>query len=404
MNVKSLALAVACLTLTGAASASAQTQTQTAPPPAPMAANNYADHANWLCWPGATPNACHTDLSTTIVRFDGGLELEPFKADPKPTIDCFYVYPTVSTDPGILATMKVEREETTVITQQFARFGASCRTFAPLYRQFTLTALVAAMQGKPLPGSTGTRPTTPYQDVADAWNYYLAHENHGRGVVLIGHSQGSGVLTQLIKNEIDGKPAQARLVSAILMGTSLSVPKDADVGGDFKSVPLCHSTTQLGCVIVFASFRDTTPPPESSRFGRPHTPRDNLVAACVNPANLTGGPGQLNPYLASGTQMIAASIQPAVEWVKGKSITTPFVRVPGLLTANCVSTPRFNYLSVHVNADPQGTRTQTINGDVVLNGKVQADWGLHMIDANLTMGNLVRIVGEEARAWGAAKH
>ena len=399
MFSRSLALTAACLILAGPPAAVAQT------PAAPLLpANDYGDHANWLCWPGTTPNACQTDLSTTLVRPDGGLELEPFRADPKPKIDCFYVYPTVSNDPGVLATMKVEREETTVVAQQFARFGASCRTFAPIYRQFTLTALVAAMQGKPLAGSTGPRPMTPYQDVVDAWNYYLAHENHGRGVVLIGHSQGSGVLTQLIKNEIDGKPAQAKLVSAILMGTSLSVPKGSDVGGDFKSVPLCHSATQLGCVIVFASFRDTIPPPESSRFGRPRTPGDNLVAACVNPANLSGGPGQLNAYLASGTQMIAASAQPPVEWVKGKSVSTPFVSVPGLLTAECVSTPRFNYLSIHVNPDPIGPRTQTINGDVVLNGKIQADWGLHLIDANLAMGNLVRIVREEGAAWEATKH
>ena len=29
------------------------------------------------------------------------------------------------------------------------------------------------------------------------------------------------------------------------------------------------------------------------------------------------------------------------------------------------------------------------------------DWGLHLIDANLFMGNLVDIVGDEAKAWAA---
>jgi hypothetical protein len=73
-----------------------------------------------------------------------------------------------------------------------------------------------------------------YNDVVDAWKYYLEHDNQGRGVVLIGHSQGSGVLTQLIKNEIDGKPIQERLVSALLLGTSLPVPKGRDTGGAFN--------------------------------------------------------------------------------------------------------------------------------------------------------------------------
>ena len=101
-----------------------------------------------------------------------------------------------------------------------------------------------------------------YNDVVDAWNYYLQHDNNGRGVVLVGHSQGSGVLTQLIRNEIDGKPVQSRLVSAMLLGTSLPVPRGKDVGGAFKYIPLCRSASQTGCVIAYASFRSTIPPPD----------------------------------------------------------------------------------------------------------------------------------------------
>ena len=46
-----------------------------------------------------------------------------------------------------------------------------------------------------------------YADVREAWRTYLRKYNHGRGVVLIGHSQGSFVLRQLIAEEIDRKPA-----------------------------------------------------------------------------------------------------------------------------------------------------------------------------------------------------
>ena len=220
-----------------------------------------------------------------MIKADGSTKIERYAADPHPPIDCFYVYPTVSNDPGVLSTMKVEAEETRVVAQQFARFGAACRLYAPMYRQFTLTALRAAMTGS---APAGPRPITPYTDVRDAWSFYLAHENHGRGVVLIGHSQGSGILTQLIKMDIDGKPSQAHLVSAILMGTSLVVPKGADVGGDFKTVPLCHAASQTGCAIAYASFRETSPPPENSRFGKPRIPTPDGAAACVNPASLSG--------------------------------------------------------------------------------------------------------------------
>ena len=102
----------------------------------------------------------------------------------------------MSNDPGAVSDMIPGPEEFNVVKAQLARFGSKCRIYAPMYRQFTLTALRAGIAGKPLPGSTdpGVR-LVGYNDVVDAWNYYLANENHGRGVVLIGHSQGSGVLT-----------------------------------------------------------------------------------------------------------------------------------------------------------------------------------------------------------------
>jgi hypothetical protein len=154
-------------------------------------------------------------------------------------------------------------------------------------------------------------------------------------------------------------------------------------------------------VIAYASFRDTAPPPANTRFGRPREPGDGaLVAACVNPADLSGGEGSLHAYLASGNVTIAtAASKPPGPWVTGKTVTTPFVSVPGLLTARCVSTPDLDYLAIHVNPDPASPRTQDITGDLVIGGKVQADWGLHLIDANLAMGNLIDIVGAEASAW-----
>ena len=71
---------------------------------------------------------------------------------------------------------------------------------------------------------------TPYADVLSAWNTYLARYNGGRGIVLIGHSQGSNVLRRLI----DGKPIQSRLISAIIPGANVAVPPGRDAGGSFQ--------------------------------------------------------------------------------------------------------------------------------------------------------------------------
>ncbi len=107
-----------------------------------------------------------------------------------------------------------------------------------------------------------------YYDVRDAWNYYLEHDNRGRGFVLVSHSQGSFILSRLIREEIDGKPVQARMVSAILLGTTLAVPQGKDVGGAFQHIPLCRSASQTGCVITYTSFRSTVPPPANTLFGK----------------------------------------------------------------------------------------------------------------------------------------
>ena len=362
-----------------------------APPPNPPK-NDYANAKNWLCLPGRANDACSANENATIVAADGTTTPEPFTADPKAKIDCFYVYPTVSLQPSGNADMTAGPEELSIITEQFARFGAVCRPFAPIYRQVTLTALRAVMMGKPIPASR----ELAYADVLDAWNYYLAHDNHGRGVVLVGHSQGSGVLLQLIKNEIDGKPVQRKLVSAILMGTRLAVPASGVVGGDFKSIPLCQAPGQTQCVITYASFRADVPPPANSRFGK--VGGAGMVAACTNPASLAGGSAELHSYLTtSGTfNGIPLTRGP---WVKGKTIDTPFVSVPGMLSAECTANAEGSYLAITVHGDPNGPRASDIGGDVLAAGKVQADWGLHLVDANLAMGNLIDAVRAQTKSY-----
>jgi hypothetical protein len=374
-----------------AASANAQSPAPAAAAAAAKtAANDYSKAETWLCRPGRK-DACAVDQSTTVVAADGKLATEPFTANPAAPIDCFYVYPTVSLDPTPNSDMTAGPEEMSVISAQFARFGSQCRTFAPLYRQITLGSLRAMTSGKPAAADR----MLGYNDVLNAWNYYLEHDNQGRGVVLIGHSQGSGVLTQLIAKEIDGKPVQSKIISALLLGTSLPVPKGKDVGGAFKSVPLCHAATQTGCVVTYASFRSNVPPPADSRFGK--VSGENMTSACTNPAALGGGSAKLRSYFSSGSRNPSA---PAPQWVKpAAKIETPFVSTPGLVSAQCVSNEHGSYLEVTVDADPKDVRIDDISGDVVTNGQVQANWGLHLIDVNLAMGNLVDIVSQQSKAY-----
>ena len=363
-------------------------------PPQPK--NDYANPAYWLCRPGRPHDACAgSDQDATVVRADGSTQLDRFHPDPNPPIDCFYVYPTVSLEAGGNASMHIDNQLLQVVKQQFARFAAVCRPYAPVYRQATLTALRASLNGHPV----NIDRTLPYEDVKDAWDYYLAHDNQGRGVALIGHSQGSAVLAQLVSREIDGKAVQSRMLSVILAGYRLQVPQGKDVGGDFKSIPLCHSTGQLGCAINFASFRANSPPPPEARlFGASTGP--GLQAACVNPASLGGGSGPLHAYLPSGLDpVIADGLEPGPWTHPPKPISTPFVDVPGLLSAECHNDGTHNYLAITLHATPGSARTEGISGDVVIDGQVRKEWGLHIIDMNLAMGNLVEILRQQGQAY-----
>jgi len=293
--------------------------------------------------------------------------------------------------------MSPDEAERNVIRQQFARFASTCRPYAPMYRQVTLLGLRPLLAGRGGSLDRGIQ----YDDVRDAWDYYLAHDNQGRGFVLIGHSQGSYILTRLIREEIDGKPVEARMVSAIIPGATVPVARGKDTGGAFQHIPVCRAASQTGCVIAYSSFRATVPPPADTLFGKVVNP--DLVAACANPAALGGGDGELRAYLPTRGQNIVGNTAPKPWLTPEKLIDTQWVSVPGMLTAKCTSNENATYLEVTVHPDPSGHRVDEISGDILANGRVQANWGLHLVDVNLAIGNFIDIVRQQSLAWIARR-
>ncbi|MDX1491827.1 MAG: DUF3089 domain-containing protein [Pseudohongiellaceae bacterium] len=349
---------------------------------------DYADPASWLCSPENNA-ACEADLTTTVVAADGSLTREAFTANKDAAVDCFYVYPTVSLDQSANSDMIPGDEELSVVQAQFARYGSECRFFAPLYRQFTLTALRGGLAGTdraPIDRNRG------YNDVLNAWNHYMDHYNNGRGVVLVGHSQGSGVLMRLLAAEIDGKEIQDQIIAAHIIGMPLQVPDGKTVGGTLKSMPLCEAADQTGCVVAYSAFRDTVPPAATASFGRG---TETTLAACTNPAQLLRGSTVLHSHLSNPVSDSAAPSP----FVEGKSIDTPFVSLPGLITGECVLNDRMSYLEITVHADPSDPRADKIEGDVMTPNGPSDSWGLHLIDMHVAMGDLVELAGAQAEAW-----
>ena len=367
--------------------------------PAPYAAPDYRDAAAWLCRPGAA-DPCSGNASVSRVSADARVTLDILPAAKKPAIDCFYVYPTVSTDPTPNSDMIANPAEQTVAQVQAAPFRQVCRLFAPLYRQVTLAALRDRMLGKPVTAD----PTLGYKDVSAAFADYMKRDNNpdgkgARGVILIGHSQGSGVLKALIQNEIEGKPVARQIIAAYLAGHNVLVPAGKDVGGDLKSTPLCRSAAQTGCALAWVSFRDTMVVPPASLFGRPPAAAPaGMAVACTNPAALAGGKAVLRPLMVNRAGIVDNGA-PAPKWAKGRNIYTPFVALPGLLSGECTARDDANVFSISVNADPADPRTDTINGDVVVAGQVQPAWGLHLIDMQVAMEDLVALASSQGQAW-----
>ena len=113
--VASTALCLAGVMAAACGSSSTATPTTTAPDAAVRAA--VADGASaartdpagveWLCRPGHVPDPCVTDLTATVVAASGPTTVRHAAVAADPPVDCFYVYPTVSSQPGVAADLHV---------------------------------------------------------------------------------------------------------------------------------------------------------------------------------------------------------------------------------------------------------------------------------------------------------
>ena len=334
----------------------------------------------WLCKPGIKSNPCAVSMGNTALSADRTTKKETTTAPKSPPVDCFYVYPTVSNQKTGNANLAVEPEQIAVAQDQASRFQAKCRIYAPMYRQLTRSS---SMLGAGTPTTPADR-ELPYTDVKAAWKEYLSRYNKGRGVILIGHSQGTANLTRLVAEEIDPHSSTRRkLVSAMLIGGGVLVPEGKDVGGSFKNIPACRTTTQTRCVIAYNSYLAT--PPANGQFGI--TLKPGMRVLCVNPNALAAGAsGQALPYLPT------SRLAPALAMAGFAVPTTQWVSLPGMYSTQCRSNATHTWLQatdVGPASDPRPHLAQSLG----------PAWGLHLTDISLNLGSLVSLAGKQAAAW-----
>ncbi|MCL6684750.1 DUF3089 domain-containing protein [Sphingomonas alba] len=354
--------------------------------PTKPATVDYAQDSSWLCLPGRA-DVCSAPLATVALNASGYGSIGKSVPAKDPPLDCFYVYPTVSRDNGMNSDLNMN-EENFAAAAQAARFSSVCKVYAPKYRQMTVGAILAFSAGQDISASA----VLAYSDVLHAWRNFLATRNSDRPFVLIGHSQGSLHLIQLIAREIETNPTVAsRMKLAIIPGFDVMVPQGKLVGGDFKKTPLCSKAGETGCVIAWTSFRENNVPPAGAIFGIATQP--GMTVACVNPAK----PGAkdwvpLDSYWASkSTYDVPGG---PIVWSTEGDPPTPWVRVDGLNSGQCVNDGQRGYFSIRTNADPKDKRTDRIGGEVGVAGMFIPGWGMHLADMPLVQGDLIRLVGD----------
>jgi hypothetical protein len=354
--------------------------------PAPV---DYSKASSWLCLPG-NPDVCSAPLPTVALNPNGYGPVSRSMPASNPPLDCFYLYPTVSRDNGLNSDLNMS-EEIGVAAAQAARFSSVCKVYAPKYRQMTVASIVAFTAGQDVTAAAALA----YGDVLAAWRNFIATRSAGRPFVLIGHSQGTLHLIQLIAREIETNPALARRMKlAILPGFNVLVPQGKLVGGDFKKTPLCSRPRETGCVVAWTSYRENNVPPAGAIFGIASKP--GMTVACVNPAH-PGAKGwvRLDSYWSArpGYPIPGGPIQ----WSTEGEPPAPWLRTEGLASGRCVNDGARGYLSVRTNADPNDKRTDRIGGEVGIGGLFIPGWGMHLADISLVQGDLIRHVGDIGR-------
>jgi hypothetical protein len=337
----------------------------------------------WICKPGQVDDLCAGTIE--------GNTLPPPGEAPQPLgytrpedapVDCFYLYPTQSEQPGPNSNLDKDPPIRRVVVQQARMFSTVCDVYAPMYRQVTNNGDQS---------SYNPSVETAYQSARAAFEDFLKNYNGDRGFIMIGHSQGAAHTARLIDEIVDkDRELRKRFVGAIAPGANIAVPIGKPVGGLFDHVPACTEVGQYGCVTAFSTYNDVPGP--NAAFSRVDTgywiypePRfsaDSFEAMCTNPALLDGGDGTLRPLVDTDYLLTAPPAETAEPWL-GE---------PDYYRAECKRQGGAHWLNLSKVGLPGDARPD-------LGATVASGSNYHVPEVNLTEGNLLKIAKRQTRGY-----
>ena len=196
---------------------------------------DYTDLDNWAVHPQITPS-----------------QLDFVKPETNPyDVDVFYIHPTITTSRKNRAwngnvSDQNYRQATlnTAIKFQCSAWYGLGRTFAPFYRDAHIRSFQD--QFKLEGGDDALR--SAYEDIKSAFMHYLKHQNNGRPIVIVSHSQGTLHAGQLLKDFFEDQPLQKQLVAAYLVGIAIKTEY-------FQNIPFMTSPDETGGFVTWNTYK-----------------------------------------------------------------------------------------------------------------------------------------------------
>ena len=331
---------------------------------APLEANAYDDPAMWLSRPGFGVNdparwqPAADREGTTIPAPDDG------KA---PEFAVFFVHPTSYLDRSSW-NAPLDDAESQRIARIYARgmaspFNRASEIWAPKYRQATFGAfLTDAPDGQKAIDAA-------YEDVRQAFRFFVSSIDDETPIVLAGHSQGALHLLRLLREEVAASELAPRIAAVYAVGWPISVPHDLPALG----LPACAAPNQAGCLMSWSSYAEPSDPSDvlesyAASTGFDGEKRGNSPILCTNP--LTGAVGG-----SAGAERNLGTLIPEKDYVSGKL-------VPRSVPARC------DERGLLLIGDPPDV------GDAVLPGN-----NYHVYDIPLFWANVQADVVARVEAW-----
>ena len=195
----------------------------------------YEKKESWAVIPGAYPD-----------------ELKVFEDFNKnEDVDIFYIYPTIFTNPKLsdwnadVFDADIRKDIiSTAIKYQASCFSSVGNLYVPFYRQSHYRSFIDLNKNPDNYKSW----EIAYNDIENAFVYYLNNYNNGKPIIIASHSQGSLLARRILKKFFDGKPLQNRLIAAYIPG--IKILKE-----DFTEIKLMTNPEQFGGFVSWNTYK-----------------------------------------------------------------------------------------------------------------------------------------------------